>query len=251
MILTRHELAHFNDNGWVVTDLLDHLTISELGKWVSDIATWPADGEWMHYREMTDDGPKICRTENFTPFHAGMFHLLRLGRLLAVAGELLGEPAVLYKEKINYKLAGGAGFAPHQDAPAYRFVDTHISCMIAIDESTTENGCLEVVSGKHAELLDTDESGCIRQEIAASFDWEPAPLAAGQVLWFHSRTPHRSGPNLSPRDRRAIFPTYNVLREGDLRDRYYRQKAAEFAATPTDGSSVRVSLINDFQGRPV
>jgi hypothetical protein len=251
MILSGEQLGRFHAKGWVVTDLLDDLTTRELGLWVSDIAEWPDDGPWLHYREMTDFGPKICRTENFTPYHAGMFQLLRRGRLSAVASELLGEPAVLYKEKINYKLSGGAGFAPHQDAPAYRFIDTHISCMVAVDPSTRTNGCLEVVSGMYAETLPVDDVGCIRSDLAESFVWEPAELKAGQVLWFHSRTPHRSGPNLSHTDRRALYPTYNALREGDLRDRYYEQKATELAEMKNTGSTVQLSLIGDFQGRPV
>lgn len=251
MILSATEIEHFRNRGWVVTNLIDDITAREIVRWVDDIAEWADDGPWLHYREMTDFGPKICRTENFTPHHAGMHQLLRLGRLVAAAGELLGEPAVLYKEKINYKLIGGAGFSPHQDAPAYRFVDTHVSCMIAVDDATVANGCLEVVSGMHAEILPMDDVGCIRPDLAATFEWEVAELRAGQVLWFHSRTPHRSGPNNSIADRRALFPTYNALREGDLRDRYYEQKAAEFNASRDGGSTVRVSLIGDFQGRPV
>jgi len=250
-LLSDLQINDFHANGWVITDLFDEFTTREVQRWVSDIATWPDEGPWLHYREMTDHGPKICRTEDFTPHHAGMYQLLRLGRLVMAAGELLGEPAVLYKEKINYKLSGGAGFAPHQDAPAYRFVDTHISCMVAVDPATTVNGCLEVVSGMHAEVLPMDDSGCIHPDVARRFDWEPAELLAGQVLWFHSRTPHCSGSNHSTEDRRALFPTYNALREGDLRDRYYEQKSAEFAASKAPGSTVRLSLIGDFQGRPV
>lgn len=251
MILSESQIETFRMNGWVITDLLDTTTIRELQRWVDDIAQWRDDGPWLIYREMTDFGPKICRTENFTPHHAGMYQLLRCGRLVIAASELLGEAAVLYKEKINYKLAGGAGFSPHQDAPAYRFVDTHISCMVAVDTATTSNGCLEVVSGRHAEILPLDMAGCIRGDIAAGLDWEPAELRAGQVLWFHSRTPHRSGPNLSEHDRRALFPTYNALSEGDLRDRYYEQKATELSSLSTSGSTVQLSLIGDFQGRPV
>ena len=158
---------------------------------------------------------------------------------------------MLYKEKINYKAPGGAGFSPHQDAPAYRFVDTHVSCMVAIDDADAANGCLEVVSARHAEVLPMDDDGCIRAEVVASMTWESVPVLAGTTLWFHSRTPHRSGPNTSNRDRRALYPTYNALREGDLRDAYYEQKFAEFAAAEADGTRVQVSLINDFQGRPV
>ena len=46
-----------------------------------------------------------------------------------------------------------------------------------------------------------------------------------RTLWFHSRTPHRSGPNRSSRPRRALYPTYNAAREGDRRAEYYAAKA--------------------------
>ena len=171
--------------------------------------------------------------------------------MVATASALLNSEAVLYKEKINYKLVGGAGYSPHQDAPAYRFVDIHLSCMVAVDDANIGNGCLEVVSGAHQEILPMDDDGCILAEKVDELKWEFAELQAGQTLWFHSKTPHRSGDNLSPVDRRAIYPTYNALSEGDLRERYYAQKIAEFNESKIDGSKVKVSLINDFRGKPV
>jgi len=245
------DVDHFHRTGWVLTHTLDRPGVLRVQAFVDDVAAWDDGGDWLHYRELTEHGPKLCRTENFTPFHAGLFALLARGPMLEVAGSLLGEAAVLYKEKINYKLIGGAGYAPHQDAPAYRFVDRHVSCMVAIDDATVANGCLEVVSGAHHELLATDDEGCIRDDVVAAMQWEPVELQAGQTLWFHSRTPHRSGPNLSPTDRRALYPTYNARSEGDLRDEYYRQKLAEFAASASNGNRVQVSLIGDFQGRSV
>jgi hypothetical protein len=248
-----HDLReHFQEFGWVLTSSLGEVTVTDVQSWVDEVAAWPDDaGEWLHYRELTDSGPALCRTENFVPFHEPLRSLLTDGEMLAVASDLLGEPAVLYKEKINYKLRGGAGFAPHQDAPAYRFVESHVSCMVAVDDATVDNGCLEVVSGMHAHVLATDDAGCVPATVAAGLDWQPVPLRAGETLWFHSRTPHRSGPNLSPHRRRALFPTYNAASEGDLRQAYYRQKLDEFAAAGTSSDRVQLSLIGDFQGRPV
>jgi len=244
---------HFGTHGWVLVDTLDEAGVADLRAWVEAVASWPdADGDWIHHREMTDEGPKICRSENFTPFHQGLRELLTQGQMVDVASALLGEQAVLYKEKINYKLPGGAGYTPHQDAPAYPFVANHVSCMVAVDDSTVENACLEVVSGAHAEILPMDAGGCITTEVAESFEWLVAPVRAGQTLWFHSRTPHRSGSNTSSTPRRALYPTYNALREGDLRDDYYREKLEHFSSGGgrADGL-VQVSLIDDFQGRPV
>ena len=252
MNLTTEQLEHFNYRGWLLVDTLSAAKTSEVQSWVTDIASWSDnDGEWLHYRELTEYGPKLCRTENFTPFHAGMHDFLRSGQMVATASALLNSEAVLYKEKINYKLAGGAGYSPHQDAPAYRFIETHISCMVAVDDATEENGCLEVVSGLHHEVLPMDNKGCIDPTLVATFHWMTVPLRAGQTLWFHSRTPHRSGPNNSQNDRRALYPTYNALSEGDLRSRYYEQKLKEFAEAKENNESVRVSLIGDFEGKPV
>ncbi len=222
-----------------------------LAAWVDAISQWPADGEWMHHHEATDDGPRLCRTENIVPFHAGIASLLCDGTVVDMASALLGDAALLYKEKINYKLVGGAGYAAHQDAPAYPFVDHHVSAMIAVDDATEANGCLELVSGRHVSLLPADDGGRIRSDVAASLSWEAAPLPAGHILWFGSFTPHRSGPNRSARDRRALYPTFNAAVEGDLRAAYYDEKRATFARTGREDGRAQVSLIDDFMGRAV
>ena len=257
--------AHFARTGWVhVRPPGSDGLAARLRGWADEVAGWPDPpapsgagpaagdaGPWLQHRELTDRGPVLCRTENLATHHAGLRALLCEGPMPAVAGALLGEPAVLYKDKLNHKLAGGAGYAPHQDAPAYRFVEVHVSCMVAIDDATPANGCLEVVSGAHDRLWPTDDAGCLRAEVVEALTWTPVPLRAGDTLWFHSRTPHRSGPNRSRRPRRALYPTYNASSEGDRRADYYRQKATELAAAGAAGDRVPVSLIGDFQGRPV
>ena len=246
------DVEHFTEHGWLLTR--SHDDVDAVVAWVEEVAAWPdGAGEWLHHRELTDTGPQLCRTENFVPFHEGLRKLLTTGVMLATASTLLGEPSVLYKEKINYKLPGGAGYAPHQDAPAYRFVATHVSCMVAVDDALVGNGCLEVVSGRHHDLLPMDDAGCIHPDVVAEMAWTPVEVKAGETLWFHSRTPHRSGPNLGPTPRRALYPTYNALVEGDLRAAYYEQKRSELAvaAAEGEGDRVAVSLIGDFQGRPV
>lgn len=243
------DVDHFVQHGWVMVDVLTPAVRAALPRWVDEVAAWPdGDGEWLQHYERTDDGPALCRSENFVPFHDGLRSLLCEGAMVEVASALLGEPAVLYKEKVNYKAPGGAGYSPHQDAPAYPMIDTHVSALVAVDDADEGNGCLEVVSGAHDALLPVDERGCIRADVVAGMTWSPVPVLAGQTLWFHSRTPHRSGPNHSDRPRRALYPTYNAASEGDLRAAYYEAKRAAFAEAAPDDRT-RVSLIGDFEGR--
>jgi hypothetical protein len=240
----------FATRGWVVVDALPHSTRALLTTWTDEVAALPESTGVLQHQEQTDAGPQLCRSEHFVDVHQGMRALLTERPMIVIAGALLGEPAVLYKEKINHKLPGGAGYSAHQDAPAYPMIATHVSAMIAIDDADADNGGLEVVSGCFDHVLPLDDRGCLERSVEAVLDWEPVSVPAGATLWFHSRTPHRSGPNRSSRPRRALYPTYNAAREGDRRDEYYQAKAAAFAETPADGRA-QVSLIGDFEGRSV
>ena len=53
-----------------------------------------------------------------------------------------------------------------------------------------------------------------------------------------------------------MYPTYNAASEGDLREKYYAAKRAEFAQAEhgsgdTGNTRVQISLIDDFRGKPV
>ena len=73
----------FAEHGWLLTRDLDERGVSDLVRWVDEVSSWPDDGDgWLHYRELTDDGPKLCRTENFVPFHDGLRTLLTTGAML-------------------------------------------------------------------------------------------------------------------------------------------------------------------------
>jgi len=249
-VLTPEERAHFDERGWLLLHSLVSIPFGQLQAEVGRIGAAGEAAPWLDHYEMTDAGRRLARSEDFTPHSDLLRRLLREGALVEVASQLLGEPALLYKEKVNYKLAGGAGFAPHQDKPAYPYVDRVLSVMVAIDDSTVENGCLEVVDGLHGEVLEQDERGCIAADVVDRLAWSPVEMAAGDCLFFHALTPHRSGPNASGHDRRALFPTYNGASEGDLRDAYYAAKREVFSSSDPESDRVRLSLIGDFQGRP-
>ena len=175
------------------------------------------------------------------------------GTVVDVLAALFDDRPVLFKEKINYKQPGGGGFAPHQDATAYRFVDHHISCMVPLDPATVASGCLYVAPG-FARGPAPDR----RARPHRGVDRRRARLAAGAagagrpaVLRLLHAAPqrhehHRPGdaaPSTSPTTRRR----------GDFRDRYYADKRAEFAerGDDFDGERVRISISDDFLGRPV
>jgi len=100
----------------------------------TSVQSWPAGSHiWGHYAEQTERGPAICRTENVSACASDVANLVE-GVLRTVAEDALGEPAVAFKDKLNYKQPGGAGFSPHQDVVAYPGVSRVLSVLVAVDE---------------------------------------------------------------------------------------------------------------------
>ncbi len=229
--------------------------VTDLQNWVAEIADWhPTPDRWMHHYEATPEGARLSRSENFVPYHPEMRATVTAGKVLAAVSTLLGEQAVLYKEKINYKYPGGGGYAAHQDAPAYAFVDFHITCLISVDAATPESGCLAFAPGRHREgFIALDKNGCIAPETAARMEWVPVPTAPGDILLFGSYIPHSSPANRSDEPRRILYLTYNAASEGDWREKYYADKRQAFLAYAADGSNreKQISKIAHFQGASI
>ncbi len=73
-------------------------------------------------------------------------------RLVGRISELLSEPVILFKEKINFKLPQSRGSEPHQDMQAGwdDYASYFITAAVAVDRSIRKyDGCLEVAPGWH------------------------------------------------------------------------------------------------------
>ncbi len=237
----------------VLRRVLPASALQDLTRWVDEVESWSLDGgPGLHHFEQTPAGPRLARAEDFDPHHEGLSSFLRGALLGEILAQLLGEPAVLFKEKINFKYPGGGGFAPHQDAPAYRFIDHHVSCMVPIDPATIESGCLWFSPG-HREGILPNVDGRIAAPWLASARWTPLEVFPGDLVFFDSYAPHKSDTNRSDAPRRLMYLTYNAASRGDLRERYYADKRAELEATGEAGRSghVLLSINDDFLGQPV
>mgnify|MGYP000606230591 FL=1 len=160
------------------------------------------------------------------PFHEGFAGLIQRRRMYQAVCELFGEEAVLFKDKINFKLPGGDGFREHQDVQAGwdEFAGLHITAMIAIDETNEANGSLEMIPGMHRDGVLGEMWAPLTDEDTRHAAYIPVHCKPGDAVFFDSFAPHRSGPNRTDRARRVLYITYNRLSEGDSRSQYYADK---------------------------
>ncbi|KAF9999244.1 hypothetical protein BGZ79_007146 [Entomortierella chlamydospora] len=235
--LSEDQIESYHRDGFLlVEDFFSPEEHQELVDICNEISKWPDEkGKWMEYYERnTETGEKqLCRSENFTPFHDKMREYVCGPRILNLLAKLNSDAEyVLFKEKINYKLAGGGGFPAHQDAPAFiQFGQvTHVTAMFTIDPTTIANGCLEVVPRSHTNgvLAQEKHDGSISRDWCEKHDWIPVETRPGCLLVFGAYLAHRSGTNKTDSSRKAVYLTYNQATEGDLRDHYYNEKRRLF-----------------------
>ena len=115
--LTAEQLAHYAGKAWVaVPGFFSPEQTAQISSWVEELERRPErPGVEMVYHESKLDDPSVRlvqRIENFCEFHAEFGELVQ-GRLKSAIETLIGEPAVLFKDKINFKKAGGACFEAH------------------------------------------------------------------------------------------------------------------------------------------
>ena len=106
----------------------------------------------------------------------------------SATSDLPGEEAVLYKDKINFKLPGGDGFELHQDQQAGwgTYTDFFITALVSIDAATKENGCLELVAGLHSDGMLGEEWKPMTEEDLAGKPLVSCPTQPGDVVFFDS-----------------------------------------------------------------
>ncbi len=229
------ELETFKQQGFlVVRGMYEGAEIEKLKTWVDEVQSMPeVPGKYMMYFEdsLLVLGKRVLsRIENFCPYHEGLNTLINGEEMLQRICELFGEPAVLFKEKINFKMPGGNGFTPHQDAQAgwNDYASLFITVLISIDESTVENGCLELAVGHNQRGLIGELWQPLTEENIKGMEFISVPTQPGDAVFFDSYAPHRSGPNLTENPRRVLYLTYNRRSEGDHRLQYYADKRRSY-----------------------
>ena len=232
---TDDHLAAFARDGYVVVrGLYDDAAMTEIMAWTNDIqGRDETAGKWMKYfdESLTAPGERVLnRVENFCPYHLGFDGLLTRGELPARIGELFGEAAVMFKEKINFKLPGGGGFEPHQDIQAGwdSYAALHITALVCVDAATVANGCLEVAAGHHRRGFIGESWKPLDGGELDGIEFTSLPAEPGDAVFFDSYTPHRSDPNLTDASRRVLYVTYNKLSDGDHRAKYYADKRLSY-----------------------
>lgn len=162
----------------------------------------------------------------------GMF--ARCRRVVDATEQLLDDEVYHYHSKMIMKepKVGGA-WTWHQDYGYWYqngvLYPDMLSVSIAVDPATRENGCLQVVKGSHKlgridHVLSGDQAGANLErvnEVTKRLETVYCEMEAGDAVFFHSNTLHRSDANKSENPRWAMICCYNTKHNDPYKDSHH------------------------------
>lgn len=222
MELTQQQKDFWNENGYLVVENVlspaEVETLRQAVDYLSDQAKGLTESTDRFKLKAFGTGGGTLVQQIAEPHELGWewMSLARDPRILDVVEGLIGPNIMLYYSMLMMKPPREGFAAPwHQDF-AFFTHDTAklLACQFYIDDSTLENGCIQVAPGSHKlGLLNhykDDQFTGILQGDTSEFDKDRValPVAAGGMVFWHSLTLHSSQPNRSERPRRAIVFEY-------------------------------------------
>ena len=159
----------------------------------------------------------------------------RSNRVVDTMEDILSGEVYHYHSKLTAKDAYEGGAREwHQDYE-YWYANGCLfplmaSVMIALDDTTKGNGCLQVLKGSHA--MGRIEHGELANgqvgseevrttEATKRLETVYAEMKAGDGLFFHCNTLHRSDQNRSPNRRWTLICCYNAARNDPYLDHHH------------------------------
>jgi ectoine hydroxylase-related dioxygenase (phytanoyl-CoA dioxygenase family) len=228
--LSDDQVAFFNDNGYLPgVRVLDDAQIEAIRAEVAELADPKHPGHELFYEYHSNEST----TPETVLFHAlgawritpGLHDILWAPGFLMAASQLLDGAVRFWHDQLFCKPPKHGGVvAWHQDYSYWTRTKpmAHLTCWIALDDASRDNGCVCYVPGSHRwPLLPvTGLAGgmesineVLNDEQKAQFA-KPAfaELKAGHAVFHHPLTVHGSHQNRTDRPRRGAV--INVMRDG-------------------------------------
>ncbi len=266
-LFTAQQRLDYERDGFVVIRSL--FDAEETGLLRAAIETDPQLRESLYDRH--DASGKATRMATWNHPGDSVYGLAaRTHRVVDTMEDMLGGEVYHYHSKLTAKepKVGGA-WEWHQDY-GYWYHNGCVfpfmaSVMVALDQSTRENGCLQVLRGSHLAgrvdhgVLPGEQVGADPRrvdEMLKSLELVYAELDPGDGLFFHANVMHRSDQNRSDHRRWTVLFCYNAARNNPYMEHHHPQytrlhkvsddavKAAGIKHAQADGNHFRKTFAN-------
>ena len=185
----------------------------------------------------------------------GMF--ARCERMVNRAEQLLDDEVYHYHSKMILKDARvGGAWAWHQDYGYWYhngvLYPDLVSVFIAVDPSTKENGCLQVIKGSHLlgridHVLTGDQAGADMERVDEAIkrlELVYVLMEPGDAVFFHANLLHRSDQNKSENPRWSMVCCYNTNSNDPYKESHHPRYTP---LKKVDDSVIKEAVVSGFE----
>jgi len=229
--ITDHQVRAFHEDGYVLAKkLFDPDEIDLLGRAAREDRA--LDQHSISRRDGEGGTVRLSLWNHPGDTIYGM--VARCESIVNSAEKLLGGEVYHYHSKMIMKDAKvGGAWTWHQDY-GYWYQNGVLfplmcSASIAVDPSTRENGCLQVIKGSHHlgrvdHVLSGDQAGADMERVNEALkrlELVYVEMEPGDTLFFHSNLLHRSDANRSDHPRWSMICCYNAARNDPYKESHH------------------------------
>lgn len=220
-MLTQEQVEFYHENGYLgIEGVLAKGEVEELQRVTDEFVEKSreiSENDDVYDLEPghSKDNPQLRRLKNPVDQHPAYEKALKNDRILDIIAQLIGPGIRTNGAKLNMKSADfGSKVEWHQDWAFYPYTnDDLLAVGVAIDDMTTENGCLMVIPGSHKGRIYNHHQngifvGAVTDQDFDDDDAVPIQVKAGGISIHHVRTLHGSYPNVSSKSRRLFLLMY-------------------------------------------
>ena len=223
--LSKEQIDHYRTEGYLVeSSLFSRDEVNHIKDAIRDLTLRTVEsGNEKNVMELEPEsinGERVAR-RIFHPFEQDedFQKMAKDPRIVDRIVSLIGPNLSLHHSKLNLKPAKvGSVVEWHQDLAYFPHTnDDLVTTLIYLDDTTVENGCLQVMPRQHKHyfdhrLPDGSFAGMITETIGDGLLSDPVslPAPAGSVIFMHCITPHSSLPNRSDSSRRTLIFEYRA-----------------------------------------
>ena len=221
MFINAH-ITEYNEDGYTVCPNFltsDEVTqlLAETEKIISGNTLANHDKDRMEMEpDQPPDGTKVRRLYEPCSYYPPFRTLSESDKLLDAVEGLIGPNILYHYSKLNMKPPEiGSVVEWHQDLSYYPLTNRDsLAVLFYLDDADAENGCLQMLPGRHeGDLLTHTREGYFQgraTEVVDSSEVELATGKAGTAIFMHCMTPHASVTNRSNRPRRTLILSYRA-----------------------------------------
>ncbi|MCZ6634134.1 MAG: phytanoyl-CoA dioxygenase family protein [bacterium] len=227
-VLSEDQVAFYHEHGYLhipqvftaeETEQMAEELDWQIATWANKSPGWSGPWRRVYMDEETEKQSQLIALHDLHRYSRAWCDAVTHPRLAGAMADLIGPNVELHHTTLHVKPPEtGHPFPMHQDWAFYKHVDgRYIDCLIHLDDTHDENGCIRFLDGSHKGgslehiTQNPDGSRCTPHLPTDQYSLEdtiPVPARAGDVVCFCINTIHGSRINQTPHMRRLVRVGY-------------------------------------------